>query len=1423
MALKIEDIGVPVIESPLDKEEQARIDNSLFYANQLGVEPETTFDLEPELNIEYFGQEVLSAEPSKLLYQSFAQSLADKPAMMLRGVEVYTPGKALGIDPLLDKASTLLESLKNPELEKKLQNVKSGKLWPVGKDRRWWQVERKYLPEVINSWAANVGDQIPLLLTFLAGRMAGKIIGKPISALAGGAATMITGGPDPSDIATVPAVVGITQEIVKHLGGAAPMVAMEAGAFMDDAGAIKIDTDIAEKYAKLYGLGSGTIEYAQQLWVLGRYSKISKPVQETILKQVLSHLGGSVFEGIEEISQGGLENWLLQKAVKEMKERHPDFKGEAPKITEGWKRNGTIGTGVSFLTGLPGTGMSIAKGQATRMAQAKPETKKFLGEPSVQEIQKAEEAPAEVKTEAKTIVSEEETVPRLAEPITPVVELEPPSVAGQPGIAEAAPEAAEKGTVAEKQARLEQQKAGEALAEKEEIETPEEAKVAEAKLEVEAAAEIEPELYIGNVTARMKKVMGEAAGKKAEDVKGFTEEGFPTKRTKVKMTRGEAEEYLEWLENDLNERLDRNKINTRNQMAQANADWGDIKELRKTLGLETVKRPFTIFYGDQNEIIDIKATSARIKAAVQPGTLQESNMTVGEVLSAVMKRGARFAKMAYATGRTELRSQLRAKARAKKRMNKAIKTIKQKIPRTVDIVYRQAIDEIKATIDPSFRPKKTLAERKGLSEFLKRNPEKAKDIPVKLLEILSKKPLNDYTIEELEQVANEIERLKDLGGLRRKLEISQYEKGKKKDLEKIKVDSVPVTDREMIKPDKIGETLSFKERAKNTLSQMLNIVAQKWRSVATPMDVFFDMLDGTKKYLGANYKIFKKTIDENWSKYLDTKDEIAGDVMKLAFDLGLKEGNYERIGVYAALQQEGGKQKLIDTGYTEKQIDKVKLTSEEMQLYELMREKLDDLAPAIEDVMNNVYNEPLTRVKNYFSYMTDFEAMSDYEIREMYGDRAIEYSSALKKNVEMGFTKKRTGGKQRIKINAMEIFLQHIDNASYLIEMGSDIKRLSEIAATEEYRESVGEIGQEEVRSWLDLMARKGHSQRNKTIPILDTFRKHSGAAVIGFKLSSALVNATPLLDGAGMIGRYAFQGASDIATSKQWREFLLKNFPELRDRIGGDIEFMEFGSSAIEKLEKIGFWALQKIDGLAASSVMAGAYQKYLDDNGLKMNFENPNQDAIGYAQRVMRRTQSSAFFKDVPSAFTRGTLTGNKSVDKLLLQFQSFMLNRWSLIEHDMIRSGIKSKDISQAMNMFFWLAMTGFAEMGLRRLSKEIIAMLTGEELDDWSETFAKETVVNTLQNVPFISQGVSLYNYGNIPVPTLSLAQDIGDKIVELRRTKNPDKKLLKVLELLVLTIGTVTGTPGTMQISEVIRSKGRNTTNQRRGRRTSTRR
>lgn len=309
--------------------------------------------------------------PLETFASAFAQSMVGKPAMMLRGVEVYTPGRGFGLDPLLEKASLTLQSLQRPEEMAKVEKAAMGKLWPTGEDRKWYQVESKYIPEVLNTWAANVGDQIPILLATFAGRRLGRIIGKPIGALAGAAAAMITAGPDPTDVATAPGVAAITSKIVEHLGGAAPLIAMEAGSFMDDANLLEIDKDISEKYARIYGLGSGAIEYAQQLWMLGRYKRLTRPAQKGILKEILIHLGGSAVEGLEEITQQGLENKLLQKASAEMKKRDPNYEVRKIDTWQGAKRAGIIATGVAAITTMPATTMTITQQQAKQHRERK--------------------------------------------------------------------------------------------------------------------------------------------------------------------------------------------------------------------------------------------------------------------------------------------------------------------------------------------------------------------------------------------------------------------------------------------------------------------------------------------------------------------------------------------------------------------------------------------------------------------------------------------------------------------------------------------------------------------------------------------------------------------------------------------------------------------------------------------------------------------------------------------------------------------------------------------------------------------------------------------------------------------------------------------------------------------------------------------
>lgn len=424
----------------IDPEQEKRMENSLFYSQQLGVPPQDVFDIEPQLNAEMFGREDIPAQPGKMLKDAVIQSMSEKSAMVLRGSEIWTPGGALGIDALLDKSSTFIESLGDEQLQAKLQNVREGRLWPIAKNARWWQVESKYLPEVINAWSVNVGDQIPIALITLAGQQVGSLVGKPLGLAIGAGYAMATGGPDAHDVAAAPAIANSVQWVSKHIGGAAGLVGIEGAAFMDDAEHFGIPKDIAEENARLYSLGSGAIEYSQWLFRFLPYKRLARGVTSNILKETLVYIGGSAFEGVEEISQEGLERHLLRRAVKQTQERDPSFTADIPATFEGWKRTGAIAAVTGGIIKLPAAGLTMAQGRLQRARQVLPkelQTPEELGpeaeerarilEESIQEgVEAARAAPIPPETEivapeptkAAPAVVAEVTEKKVKEPIT---------------------------------------------------------------------------------------------------------------------------------------------------------------------------------------------------------------------------------------------------------------------------------------------------------------------------------------------------------------------------------------------------------------------------------------------------------------------------------------------------------------------------------------------------------------------------------------------------------------------------------------------------------------------------------------------------------------------------------------------------------------------------------------------------------------------------------------------------------------------------------------------------------------------------------------------------------------------------------------------------------------------------------------------
>lgn len=805
---------------------------------------------------------------------------------------------------------------------------------------------------------------------------------------------------------------------------------------------------------------------------------------------------------------------------------------------------------------------------------------------------------------------------------------------------------------------------------------------------------------------------------------------------------------------------------------------------------------------------DIKSSRKSLKNVIDESPLssaEKKNLKsqIGEVTEATLPKAIERLndKIEKAYDKQRRTDAVNNISRAKKRINKSKK---------LAVDYKQTVNELIDAIDLKNRQSGTLAKLQKSLDYFDEQAAKGNIVEIpkalrKKLEILDKTKLADVTTGQLESLVDDIIRLEEQGLRKTELLQAKRDRIKKERLTQLREGTVAPFNSKEKKRASLGESLTLRDKMQNAYSEGSNR-AQRFGKALSPVDVFMDSLDGGKEYLGANFKIFKETVDKSYAKYLQQRRDVLDRYDKLTRPMKLKVENFERMGAWAALQQEGGREKLKATGLTDAELDGLTLSENEAKVYEFMRRELDVLRPQIAEVQRLVRNEEFVEVDNYFSFMTDYDAMSDAELRELYGNNVEEFGQANRRSVQdKGFTKKRVGGKQKIRIDADEVFRKHIDRSSYFVNMEESITSLSDIANSQEYADIAGDAGQTAVAEWIDLLARKGRD-RSERVGALEVLRKNTGAAILAYKLSTVLVQPTALMDGAALVGgANVMNGAKDIATSKAWRQFILDNFPEVRERVGDDSAYLDFGGKGkLDKIQDAGFWAMKNVDMLAASSVAAAAYTKAVRNKGGVVDLANPDPEAITYAELMVRRTQASGQFKDAPAVTTRGTITGNSSIDKLAFQFQTFMLNRWSVISHDMPVAFRDGRTI-QAVNIAAFLLLANVGEVGLRRLSKELVALITDDELDPWEDSVEDEFVRSLFGNIPIVGNITGSFEYGSNPVPALSLLEKMFEKGSYAVKSKSPEKQAKHATGAALIGAGALVGVPGVLQAEQLSRN------------------
>jgi hypothetical protein len=146
--------------------------------------------------------------------------------------------------------------------------------------------------------------------------------------------------------------------------------------------------------------------------------------------------------------------------------------------------------------------------------------------------------------------------------------------------------------------------------------------------------------------------------------------------------------------------------------------------------------------------------------------------------------------------------------------------------------------------------------------------------------------------------------------------------------------------------------------------------------------------------------------------------------------------------------------------------------------------------------------------------------------------------------------------------------------------------------------------------------------------------------------------------------------------------------------------------------------------------------------------------------------------------------------------------MLNRWDNINRQVWRLGVKEKKPIKTISSLFWIiAFAAAAEEGIRRGSRKVINLLTGDEQKE--ESYLKDTALNVLQSVPLLGQLTSALTYSSNPVPVINAFEDVLEGIGSAVKGKAMETKLRGAVKASG-GVGSLLGVPGSSQAAQIAR-------------------
>ena len=397
------------------------------------------------------------------------------------------------------------------------------------------------------------------------------------------------------------------------------------------------------------------------------------------------------------------------------------------------------------------------------------------------------------------------------------------------------------------------------------------------------------------------------------------------------------------------------------------------------------------------------------------------------------------------------------------------------------------------------------------------------------------------------------------------------------------------------------------------------------------------------------------------------------------------------------------------------------------------------------------------------------------------------------------------------RVDLFAVFEQGINETQWYIHMQPEINNTAHIVKTKEYRASAGDAG---INWWidhLDIIARRGWSANVSHDGIAQGFkvvRQNLAQGILGYKLSSIMMQPFAVIDAWSYAqGRWGFIAGMQILNefTKAWVftgtglftgtnpiDAFIAESPKLVLRTGGELAIQEtlarIGRSEkkVDKFIRGGLALLQRADVITAAGVQKGL-QKILEGHGVA--------NAKVEAGLLMDMTNSSSDVGFRPHILARGEGA------RAWFTFQTFMLNRWGIVWHDLIRKGlIADPSWKKKFNALLGLAIIVAGKIAEDEAREFMFEVTTGRELPERS--MLSKALYAIPSNIPVLGNLVDGVGGRGLDIPITRLMQDIFgvERIFRDSKTSTKARAALRALEA-SLTVGV--GIPGTAQAFDLL--------------------